>query len=138
MTEEVVRPQCELIRALDGDTFDILVNWRRRTRKPWQDASVVRIRLRDYSAREAKDRAKEDPKGLGRLPGPEATQVAEEVMSSGPLLCEHQGIDSMGREVCWMWIDIDGQWVSLGELLTEKRVVAPGRKEGVWNADRAE
>lgn len=119
--EEVVRPRVRVEQVTDGDTYYVLCNWRRDRTPPWAHASIIRVRLRDYSAREGYDRAAEDPRGLGRVDGPTAKRIAADVLSAAQvILVEHQGIDDRGRDVCWMWIDGE----SLGEKLLARHAVA--------------
>lgn len=121
MTEEIVRPRVRLEGIVDGDSMDFLFNWMRDKTPPWRQASIQRVRLRDYSARERYDKAAEDPKGYGRVDGPTATAIAlQELSEARIILVEHQGLDDRGREVCWVWVDGE----SLGERLLARNAVA--------------
>lgn len=124
--EEVVRPPAELRRVIDGDTYDLLVNWKRRT--DWRGAVVTRVRLRDYSARERHQEAEYGADGeLVRLDGESALAVADLALRGAEAIhVDMQGKDSLGRDVCWIWCDNE----SLGEILLEQKAVVAGRKEG--------
>jgi hypothetical protein len=126
LSAEIVRPQVALHEVHDGDTYWVLVNWLRDKTPPWNHAELVSVRLRDYSARELRDTAVVDPKGLNRVDGPTATQIAAAVLTSASdITVEFQGLDSMGRPVVWVWIDTaDGAGLSLGQVLLAKRAVA--------------
>lgn len=124
---EVVRPEAQLRKVVDADTYDFLVNWKRR--HDWRHATLERLRLRDYSAREHWQVEERDAStgDLVRLNGHGASQVAESVLREADcILVEHQGIDSFGRDVCWVWIDGE----SLGARLCELKAVKPGKAEG--------
>ena len=121
--EEVVRAPAELRRTVDGDTYDLLVNWKRRT--DWRAAVVTRVRLRDYSARERHDKGPAKP-GDARVPGDVALRIADDLLRGSVVHVEMQGTDSQGRDVCWVWRNGE----SLGEALLAQQAVILGRKEG--------
>lgn len=121
MPDEIVRTRCRLEQVTDGDTYYVLCNWRRDKSPPWAGASVIKVRLRDYSARELYDLAPTDPKGLDRVDGRQAKEIASSILNAAAvILLEHQGIDDRGRDVCWMWVDGE----SLGEKLLARKAVA--------------
>lgn len=118
---EVVRPRARVEEVTDGDSYWMLVNWTRDRQAPWTGATLVRVRLRDYGARERYETSTEDPKGLGRVDGPTAWRLTKDVFAAASvILVEFQGLDDRGRLVCWVWVDGE----SLGEKLTALNVVA--------------
>lgn len=129
----VIRPLAQVMRLNDADSYLMLLDL--HGRGVMENGCVTEwIRLRDYSARELTDTAAEDPKGLGRLPGPQALAVATQILGSAEevvveLLGPEGGnvsSESFARYVGWVWVD--GQ--SLGELLEAQHAVAHGKFEG--------
>lgn len=119
---EAVVVRARLEDVSDGDTYWLLLNFRRKKTPPWRLAEVSHVRLYGYGARESDDRAAADPKGLGRVTGPEATALARSyLMGAKELLVEVTGlVDRYGRDVCRIWTDGD----LLGERLSAAHAVA--------------
>lgn len=127
MIEEVVRPRARVEEVTDGDSYWVLVNWTRDRQAPWTGASLLKVRLRDYGARERYDTSDIDPKGLGRVIGPVARVLAMDVLlAASVILVEFQGLDDRGRSVCWVWVDGE----SLGEKLADINAVAQTKTVG--------
>lgn len=104
------RMPCELRQVHDGDTYTLLVNWKKK--KSWVDATVVNVRLRDYSCPELKQDG-----------GPEAKFAAFQILGTAKFIeIEEYGTNSLGRDVCWVWVD--GQ--SLGQKLVDSGHARPG------------
>lgn len=114
--EPIVRPPVRIVDVHDGDTYLVLVDWKLNRFGP--DASQARVRLRDYSCPELKQ-----PGSDGLLSGAGARDVAVKLLNeAGEVLVEFKGRDSLGRDVCWVWIDGE----SLGEQLAERKAARPG------------
>lgn len=129
----VIRPLAQILRVEDADTYLMLLDL--HGRGLGENGCVTEwVRLRDYSARELTDVAAEDPKGLGRLDGPDAVAVATQILAgAGEVVVELLGPDggrvsseSLGRYVGWVWVD--GQ--SLGARLEAEHAVAAGKFVG--------
>lgn len=129
----VIRPRAEVLRIQDADTYLMLLDLHGRGLE--ENGCVTEwVRLRDYSARELTDTAADDPKGLGRLPGPEAAEVATMILGgASEIVVELLGpeggsvsSESFARYVGWVWVD--GQ--NLGDLLAAQHAVAPGKFVG--------
>lgn len=129
--EPVICPAADVSRVHDADTYLMLLDLHARGLDE-DGCETAWVRLRDYSGRELDDVAAEDPKGLGRLPGPEAQSIAQELLVKASQVTvelkgpDGAGVASFGRLVAWVWVD--GQ--SLGELLAAQRAVAAGKFEG--------
>ena len=115
----------------DGDTFDLLCNFLRRS--TWRGAVVVNIRLLGWRAQEnegpERDKPELGPKGeIIRVSGRDAKQVTTMVLGSAKgLRVLFTGLNDRGREICDVWIDQDGKgYVPLGELLEEMHVCTRG------------
>ena len=124
---DLVRAPARLYRAVDGDSFDLLINFRRHPR--WIGAQIVDCRLRDYSARELRDVADEDPFGLSRAPGPDARALAIGILYAVDDVLEAEikrGEGTFGRTLVWLWRGDD----SVGQMLAARGVVAPRHAQG--------
>lgn len=129
----VIRPLARVLEVHDADTYLLLLDLHGRGLD--ENGCVTEwVRLRDYSARELEDTAATDPKGLGRLPGPDAQAVAQQTLAgAGRVVVEVLGpeggsvsSESFSRYVGWVWVD--GQ--NLGDLLAAQHAVAAGKFEG--------
>jgi hypothetical protein len=129
---ELVCAPARLYRPGDGDSFRLLVNFRRRG--TWDHAQVVDIRLRGYRARESYDKAPEDPFGAGRVDGPTATRIVTDLLTRAELvLVEFTGANDRGREVCDVWLRLPGETGPpelLGRRLLALNAVIPGSTIG--------
>lgn len=134
---EVVIAPARLHRPGDGDTFDLLVNFRRKS--SWRDSQVVDVRLSGYRARENEGVQRDTPE-LGpdgdvvRVSGREAAKVTTDVLTrSSLILVEFRGMVSLGREVCDVWVSLPNEppVQPLGAVLLARRVVLPGKTMGL-------
>jgi hypothetical protein len=134
---EVVIAPARLYKPGDGDTFDLLVNFRRK--RSWRDAVVVDVRLKGWRAQENEGPEKTTPEldpatgELIRVSGAEAARITGELLAAATvILVEFTGLVSLGREVCDVWASVPSQppLQPLGELLLARRVVLPGRTMG--------
>lgn len=138
---EVVIAPARLHKPGDGDTFDLLVNFRRK--RSWRDAQVVDVRLNGYRAQENEGPEKHTPEvdaatgELIRLSGEDAARITSQLLASAiVILVEFTGAVSLGREVCDVWVSLPSQppLQPLGEVLLARRVVLPGRTMGLTQA----
>jgi hypothetical protein len=75
---EIVIAPARLFKPGDGDTFDLLVNFRRK--RSWRDATVCDVRLSGYMARENEGLQRDTPElGAGgevvRVSGRDAARM---------------------------------------------------------------
>lgn len=134
---EIVIAPARLYKPGDGDTFDLLVNFRRKN--SWRDSQVVDVRLSGYRARENSGIERDTPE-LGpsgdvlRVSGREAARVTTDVLTRSSLvLVQFTGLVSLGREVCDVWVSLPGEppVQPLGAVLLARRVVLPGKTMGL-------
>jgi hypothetical protein len=129
---EVVIAPARLYKPGDGDTFDLLVNFRRK--RSWRDAVVVDVRLKGWRAHERTTPDLDPATGeLVRVSGADAARITGELLAAATvILVEFTGLVSLGREVCDVWASVPSQppLQPLGELLLARRVVLPGRTMG--------
>lgn len=137
MPTEVVCAPARLHRPGDGDSFRLLVNFRRRG--TWDGAQVVDVRLRGYRARESTGALKNEPEVdpvsgvLLRVSGVEATRIATDVLTRSELtLVEFTGANDRGRDVCDVYVRMPGAELEhLGRVLMALHAVLPGSTIGV-------
>ena len=122
----VVRCPAKHLNTVDGDTYDLLVNF--KARNDQRDAQVCRVRLLDYSARELRQPAEYATDGtLVRHSGADARSIADqELRESTWIEVEFKGDDSFGRDVCWIWDESE----SFGAKLLARRAVIAARQVG--------
>lgn len=134
---EICIVPARLHRPGDGDTFDLLVNFRRKT--SWRDAQVVDVRLSGYMARENEGAQKDTPEldangQVVRVSGREAARITTDVLTrSSLILVQFTGLVSFQREVCDVWVSLPGEPPAqpLGAVLLARRAVLPGRTMGL-------
>lgn len=134
---DVVIAPARLHKPGDGDTFDLLVNFRRS--HAWRGAQVVDVRLRGYRAQENEGPEKHAPQtdpqtgDVIRVSGADAARITGEVLATAQLiLVEFRGTVSLGREVCDVWVQLPGEPLrALGDVLLDRRVVLPGNTMGL-------
>ena len=134
---DIVIAPARLFKPGDGDTFDLLVNFRRK--RSWRDAQVVDVRLKGYRAQENEGAEKHTPElnaagELVRVSGADAARITDELLASATvILVEFTGVVSLGREVCDVWVSLPSQppLQPLGEVLVARRVVLPGNTMGL-------
>ena len=135
---EIVIAPARLYKPGDGDTFDLLVNFRRKP--SWRDAQVVDVRLSGYMAQENEGSQKTTPQvdpvsgEIIRVSGAEAARITTDVLTRATLiLVQFTGLVSFAREVCDVWVSLPGEAPSqpLGAVLLARRAVLPGRTMGL-------
>jgi hypothetical protein len=135
---EIVIAPARLYRPGDGDTFDLLVNFRRK--RSWRDAQIVDVRLSGYMAQENEGVQRDTPQldpatgDVVRVSGREAARITTDVLTTSSLiLVQFTGLVSLGREVCDVWVSPPGEppVQPLGAVLLARRVVLPGKTMGL-------
>lgn len=134
---EIVIAPARLYRPGDGDTFDLLVNFRRKN--SWRDSQVVDVRLSGYRAQENEGIQRDTPElgpdgDMVRVSGREAARITTDVLTRSSLvLVEFRGLVSLGREVCNVWVSLPDEppVQPLGSVLLARRVVLPGKTMGL-------
>jgi hypothetical protein len=129
---ELVCCPARMLRPWDGDSGDLLVNFRRRG--TWRTAQIVGVRLKGFRAQENRGIQRDTPE-LGpdgevrRVSGRDAASVTTTILLNAKLiLVEFTGLNDREREICDMWVQEPGSDRALpfGPLLLERKVVLPG------------
>jgi endonuclease YncB( thermonuclease family) len=105
----------EVRRVVDGDTYVVLCDTEQRGLD--DGARTLRLRLRDFSARE-----------WYTAEGKQAKATAEALLPRGVLVdvVIHPGADTLGRRPAWLWV----RDTPVGPRLAELGAVTPGAKMG--------